>query len=278
LKTIKEIVEILSHAEEPESWMDDLAQDPRAGVKNALARWRRQNEKKKKVQQEHMMKIAFDASFAPFEGALVAGVDEAGRGPLAGPVVTAAVILPSQATNLIGLDDSKTISKVERERLAEEIREIALAYSVHVQSARLIDELNIYVATRVSMEQAVKGLSVRPNFVIADAMSLATDCPTESIIKGDAKSLAIAAASIIAKTTRDAIMEELHTDFPHYNFGRNAGYGTAEHVKALQEHGPCAHHRTSFEPIKSMIAERSNYEFLHRGTINRPINCSNYPK
>lgn len=236
--------------------MDDLARDSRAGVKNALARWHRQHEKRRIREEEHAAKMAFDRSFAPFVGALVAGVDEAGRGPLAGPVVTATVILPDCTPGLIGLDDSKTIPKAERERLLKEIQKVAISYSVHIQSARIIDELNIYAATKKSMEQAVKGLSVKPDVVIADAMRLATDCPTESIIKGDAKSLAIAAASILAKTTRDAIMDELHEEFPAYRFGKNAGYGTAEHLEALREHGPCEHHRISFEPIKSMMKER----------------------
>ncbi len=258
MKTIKDIVEMLRTVEEPESWMDELAQDPRAGVKNAVIRWQRQYDKNKSIKQEHMAKVAFDVSFAPFEGAMVAGVDEAGRGPLAGPVVTAAVILPEEVPELIGLDDSKKISKVERERLAEKIRSVAIAYSTHIQSARNIDKLNIYAATRDSMERAVKELAVRPDFVIVDAMALDIDCPTESVIKGDEKSLAVAAASIIAKTTRDAIMDNLHSDFPAYHFEKNAGYGTADHVKALQEYGPCEHHRTSFEPVKSMLAERSN--------------------
>lgn len=256
LTTIKDIVEKLRIAEEPEPWMEEFAQDSRAGVKNAFARWQRQYDKRKMVIQEHMAKIAFDESFAPFEGAMVAGVDEAGRGPLAGPVVTAAVILPQEVKALVGLDDSKSISRAERQRLAEIIRDVAIAYSIHIQSARRIDELNIYAATRNSMEQAVKELAVKPDFVIVDAMALEIDRPTESVIKGDAKSLAVAAASIIAKTTRDAIMDDLHIEYPVYQFGKNAGYGTAEHVEALQVHGPCEHHRTSFEPVKSMIAER----------------------
>jgi ribonuclease HII len=253
LNTIKEITERLAKVKEPEFWMQELAQDSRTGVQNALSRWKRQYDKQKTIEQDHTVKEAFDMSFAPFEGAMIAGVDEAGRGPLAGPVVTAAVILPRETPELVGLDDSKTISKVERDRLAEKIKSVAIAYSAHIQSARSIDEMNIYAATRDSMERAVKGLTINPDFVIADAMKLDTDCPAESVIKGDAKSLAVAAASIIAKTTRDAIMDNLHNDFPMYNFKKNAGYGTVEHVLALQTHGPCEHHRTTFEPVKSML-------------------------
>lgn len=255
LTTIKDIMEKLRVTEEPAPWMEELAQDSRTGVKNALARWQRNYQKKEIILQEHIAKKVFDESFAPFEGARVAGVDEAGRGPLAGPVVTAAVVLPREVPELVGLDDSKTISRGERQRLAELIRNVAISYSTHVQSAQSIDELNIYAATKDSMEQAVKSLAIRPDFVIVDAMALKIDCPTASVIKGDAKSLAVAAASIIAKTTRDAIMDQLHIDFPEYHFKKNAGYGTAEHVEALQIHGPCQHHRTTFEPVKSMIAK-----------------------
>ncbi|KXH79962.1 ribonuclease HII [Sporosarcina sp. HYO08] len=256
MKTIKEITEMLNRTIAPESWMDELAGDGRKGVQSALARWQRQYTKKLKVEQEHAEKKTFDASYAPFEGALVAGVDEAGRGPLAGPVVTAAVILPADTPTLVGLDDSKAVSKIERDRLAQEIRQAAIAYSVHVQPVEVIDQLSIYKATKDSMERAVTSLAIRPHMVLADAMNLQVSRPVESIIKGDAKSLAIAAASILAKTTRDAIMTEIHNDFPQYQFEKNAGYGTAEHLQALQEHGPCEHHRTSFEPIKSMRVKR----------------------
>ena len=256
MQTIKEIIEKLQMSVELEPWMDELADDSRKGVQNALLRWQRQYDKRLLVKKEHLSKIAFDRSFAPFRGAMIAGVDEAGRGPLAGPVVTAVVILPEEVPGLIGLDDSKAISKTNRELLAEKIRNVAIDYSVHVQSAVKIDEINIYAATRDSMECAVKNLSIQPHFVIVDAMAFTIDCPTASVIKGDEKSLAVAAASILAKTTRDAIMENLHKDYPAYNFSSNAGYGTAEHLEALEDYGPCKHHRRSFEPIKSMILGR----------------------
>ncbi|WP_342509429.1 ribonuclease HII [Sporosarcina sp. FSL K6-2383] len=254
LTTIKDIVDKLRVTEEPAPWMQDLAQDTRVGVKNALASWQRQYGKKEIILQEHIAKKVFDESFAPFKGAKVAGVDEAGRGPLAGPVVTAAVVLPSEVPELVGLDDSKAISKGERRRLATLIRKVAITYSTHIQSAKQIDTLNIYAATKDSMEQVVKQLAVKPDFVIVDAMALRIEYPTASVIKGDAKSLAVAAASILAKTTRDAIMDQLHIDFPEYHFAKNAGYGTAEHVEALRIHGPCEHHRATFEPVKSMLA------------------------
>lgn len=241
---------------EKEPWMDELAQDSRAGVQNALARWQRQYMKREQIKKAHLAKIAFDRSHAPFDNALVAGVDEAGRGPLAGPVVTAAVILPGEVPDLIGLDDSKAISKANREQFADKIRDVAIAYSIHVQPAEKIDAMNIFAATKESMETAVKSLAVQPDFVIADAMNLNISYETASVVKGDAKSLAVAAASILAKTTRDLLMDDLHKQFPVYKFSKNAGYGTAEHLEALAEFGPCIHHRKSFEPIKSMVAER----------------------
>lgn len=253
VKTVKEITQLLMDQEEPSAWMKKLEMDERAGVQKALDRWNVNYKKKLLKQQALQEKIAFDDNYKLFQGALVAGVDEAGRGPLAGPVVCAAVILPENPIELIGLDDSKKIAKRERERLAEVIKEIALSYAVHIQSAERIDEVNIYQATKESMERAVLQLDTSPTIVLADAMALQVPCQTESIIKGDAKSLAIAAASILAKTTRDALLDELNVEFPMYHFAKNAGYGTADHLEALQMYGPCKHHRKTFEPIKTML-------------------------
>jgi len=254
MRTVKEIERLLQTETKPTSWIESLREDSRVGVQKALARWERSYEKKEYIKAQHQKKIAFDSSFAPFQGAYVAGVDEAGRGPLAGPVVTAVVILPIETPELIGLDDSKMISKEKREELALIIKDLAIDYSVHIQSASKVDELNIYAATLDSMERAVNELSVRPDFVIVDAMKLNIESPTVSVIKADEQSLAVAAASILAKTTRDQLMDDIHQQYPQYNFQRNAGYGTPEHLDALRTHGPCAHHRKSFEPIKSIIA------------------------
>ena len=259
MKTIKEIAQALHETTEPEHWMKQLEMDERAGVQKELARWNRNYEKRKKLQTVHEAKIAFDDRYKPFQPALLAGVDEAGRGPLAGPVVCAAVILPRDVSMLIGLDDSKKLAKSERERLALVIKRIAVSYSVHIQSAERIDSINIYAATRESMELAVGNLSTKPDIVLADAMTLKVDCASESIIQGDAQSLAIAAASILAKTTRDYLMDELDKEFPMYHFRKNAGYGTPAHLEALNSHGPCVHHRKTFEPVKSIL-ERGDVE------------------
>lgn len=257
VKTIQSIKLLLKETNELEPWMAELSKDERKGVQQALISWNRAYDKRCASKASHIEKQQFDASYAPFEGAQVAGTDEAGRGPLAGPVVTAAVILPLEADELIGLDDSKQIPKKERERLAEIIKRIAVAWSVHVQSAKRIDDINIYAATRESMEQAISTLSIEPDQVLADAMPLTVKCPSASIVKGDAQSLAIAAASILAKTTRDQLMDELHEEYPMYRFDKHAGYGTPEHLDALKDYGPSIHHRKTFEPIKTMIARKA---------------------
>lgn len=256
MKTIKEISNLLQQTLIPEPWMKELEEDERAGVKTELQKWYRNYEKNLQLQQMLQEKISFDNSYKTFGEALVAGVDEAGRGPLAGPVVCAAVILPDEAPRLLGLNDSKKLSIQQRDRLASIIKEIAIGYSVHIQSAERIDEINIYAATRESMEKAVNTLTIRPDVVLVDAMKLQVDCRSESIIKGDAQSLAIAAASILAKTVRDQLMNRLHEDYPMYNFKKNVGYGTEEHVEALRLHGPCEHHRKTFEPVKSILEGR----------------------
>lgn len=250
--SISEIRAKLNAAEEYEEWIQELAEDPRKGVQTLLGAWQRKQLAKQKVVDELAVKLAFDASFRAASGQLVAGTDEAGRGPLAGPVVTAAVILPENCRTLIGLDDSKQLSKVKREAFADEVRRVAISYAVHIQSVEEIDRLNIYEATKQSMEASVAALSVRPDVILADAMQLRSATPCHSIIKGDAKSLAIAAASVLAKTERDQLMEAYDETYPGYDFTRHAGYGTAVHLAALELLGPSPIHRKTFEPIRSM--------------------------
>ncbi|MDE5547520.1 MAG: ribonuclease HII [Clostridia bacterium] len=178
----------------------------------------------------------------------VAGVDEVGRGPLAGPVVCAAVIMPTDESTLIeGIDDSKKLSPKKRETLAELIKQRAIAYRIEEVQASVIDEINILQATRLCMKRAVEGLSPAADFVITDGnMTLDISLPQKSIIKGDALSYSIGAASILAKVYRDALMCEYAKDFPAYGFERNAGYGTAQHIAAIREEGICKIHRKTF--------------------------------
>ncbi len=185
---------------------------------------------------------------------LVAGADEAGRGPLAGPVVAAAVILPRRCI-MRGLDDSKQVAEAERERLYEEITSRALALSVGQATAQEIDRLNILEATRLAMARAIQTLPIQPDFLLLDAVSLpGLSVPQRPIIKGDGLSVSIAAASIIAKVTRDRLMLEYHQRFPQYHFHVHKGYPTPEHVRLLAEHGPCAIHRRSFRPVLETVA------------------------
>ena len=248
--------EKLEHATGSETWFSELENDTRVGAQKLISSWKRKQQKLLLEKQAHDEKILFDRSFCANEHDLVAGVDEAGRGPLAGPVVTAAVILNTQAEELIGLNDSKQLSKVKRNELATIIKNNAISYFIHFQPVEKIDELNIYEATKQSMTKSVLHLHKRPSVVLVDAMKLPIDIDTHSIIKGDAQSLAIAAASILAKTARDEYMDQLHETFPLYLFNKHSGYGTKEHVEMIKQYGPTEHHRKTFEPIKSILKMR----------------------
>ena len=178
----------------------------------------------------------------------IAGVDEVGRGPLAGPVVCAAVVMPLKEIEIIqGVDDSKKHSPKKRELLAKLIRERALAYTVYEVNEKIIDEINILQATRLGMKNALESLKIVPDTVITDGnMTLDISFPQRSIVHGDALSYSIGAASIVAKVFRDALMEEYAKTYPAYGFERNKGYGTAEHIRAIKEHGICPIHRRTF--------------------------------
>ena len=185
---------------------------------------------------------------------LVAGVDEAGRGPLAGPVVAAAVILDELAP-VKGLADSKVLSPRRREMLFEQIRAHALCFSIASASVEEIDRLNILQATLLAMRRAVEGLRLLPHRVVVDGNRVPVlPMTVAAVVKGDAKVAAISAASILAKVQRDLWCADLHAQFPHYGFAAHKGYPTAEHLDALQRHGPCAAHRRSFAPVRA--AER----------------------
>jgi len=184
---------------------------------------------------------------------LVAGLDEAGRGPLAGPVVAAAVMLPRRCL-LAGLNDSKQLTEAERERLYDEIHRRAVGIGVGQASEREIDAMNILEATRLAMGRAIQALPSVPDYLLLDAIELPViHLPQRAIIKGDALSVSIAAASVVAKVTRDRLMGEYHRQYPQYNFQAHKGYGTAEHLRMLAAHGPCAIHRRSFRPVGDAV-------------------------
>ncbi len=185
---------------------------------------------------------------------LLAGVDEAGRGPLAGPVVAAAVILDDQRP-IRGLADAKTLTALQRERLHDQIMAQALCCSIAQASVEEIDTHNILQATMLAMRRAVEGLRLKPAKVLVDGNRLPQlDVLAEAIVKGDARVKAISAASILAKVHRDRLCEQLHQEFPHYGFAGHKGYGTPEHLEALLQHGACVHHRRSFSPVAAALA------------------------
>jgi ribonuclease HII len=184
---------------------------------------------------------------------LMAGVDEAGRGPLAGPVVAAAVIL-DDGKRIRGLADSKVLTPLQRERLYDQIREKALCCSVAQASVEEIDTLNIFHATMLAMKRAVEGLRLKPAKVLVDGNRLPQlDVLAEAVVGGDAKIKSISAASILAKVHRDRLCATLHEEFPHYGFASHKGYGTPEHLQALKVHGACRHHRRFFSPVAATM-------------------------
>lgn len=177
----------------------------------------------------------------------ICGVDEAGRGPLAGPVCAAAVILPEGAV-IEGLDDSKKLTEKKREKLYDIIKETAVAYSVAYGTLEEIESVNILEATYLAMNRAIEGLNVKPDFALIDGNRVprGIKIPCETIVKGDSKSMSVAAASVLAKVTRDRLMLEYDKKYPEYNFKKHKGYGTKEHTELIKQYGPCKIHRLSF--------------------------------
>lgn len=187
---------------------------------------------------------------------LIAGVDEVGRGPLVGPVVTAAVILPLNY-RLEGLTDSKKLTEKKRNKFYDIIMQDAISVSIGVKDNIVIDEVNIYEATKLAMIEAIDNLSVKPEHVLIDAMPLDIKIEHTSIIKGDAKSLSIAAASVIAKVTRDKMMYELDKKYPMYNYKKNKGYPTKEHIEAVNKYGVTEYYRKSYGPVKEVLEKKN---------------------
>ena len=189
--------------------------------------------------------LQFENEFLAQGKKLVAGIDEAGRGPLAGPVVVASVIMPMD--NIIdGINDSKKLTEKKRNELFEKIKQIAICYHIEVVDEKVIDEINILNATKLGMKNCIDKLETRPDVVLIDAVKIDSDVQTVSIIKGDAKSYSIAAASILAKVYRDNMMLQYDKDYPVYNFAKHKGYGTKIHIDAIKQYGICPIHRKTF--------------------------------
>jgi ribonuclease HII len=230
-----------------------LAADRRAGARALLAAVERTRTANRAEGQRLRRLLAFETPLWEAGVERIAGVDEAGVGPLAGPVVAAAVILP-RSLRPRGLDDSKRLDEAARDRLAAEVKAGALAWGVGIASHLEVDELNVYRAGLLAMRRAVEALDPAPHHLLVDARRVpGVPFPQQGIVKGDARCLSIAAASVIAKTTRDALMLEAEARFPGYGFARHKGYGAPEHLAALKALGPCELHRRSFAPVREAL-------------------------
>lgn len=248
--TVKAVKEILDDNEVDKDVLAELSEDSRNGVKKLLEQYYKKQTKHQELitrfhQKEFLEKPYWD------NGAVVAGVDEVGRGPLAGPVVTAAVILPSDNT-LYEVDDSKKLSSKKRAELYKQICDQAIDISIGVGSPHLIDTQNIYHATELTMADSINNLYLEPDHILVDAMTIPVDIPQTKLIKGDSKSLSIGAASIVAKVARDRLMTMYSHLYPEFGFERNDGYGTKEHLEALDAVGRTKIHRLSFAPVKNI--------------------------
>lgn len=255
MPTIKEVKERLAMIDELDHPLfEELILDGRAGVQAAISK--RKRELQKQVDEDLRLEkmLAYEKELYAQGIDLIAGVDEVGRGPLAGPVVAAAVILP-KACKIPGLNDSKKIPKSKHKEIYEAVLQNAISIGIGVKDNQVIDQVNIYEATKLAMMEAIGQLEPQPQHLLIDAMRLDLPIPQTSIIKGDANSLSIAAASIVAKVTRDQMMEEFDCEYPGYDFTQNAGYGTANHLAGLHKLGVTPIHRRSFEPVKSMCED-----------------------
>ena len=255
MATIKEIKKVLAKITDLESpFFKEFEKDSRSGVQKEIEKRKKaiQAEMDENLRLEAMLRYEKELYVQGIN--LIAGVDEVGRGPLAGPVVAAAVILP-QNCKIKGLNDSKKIPKKKHEDIFQAVKEKALAIGIGVMDNHVIDQVNIYEATKLAMKEAIAQLQLKPEHLLIDAMELDLPISQTSIVKGDANSLSIAAASIVAKVTRDKIMANYDQEFPGYDFSQNAGYGTAKHLEGIAKLGITPIHRTSFEPIKSLVTK-----------------------
>lgn len=254
--TVHDLKEMLQKEEGTAALLQRMRQDTRVSVQKLAQSYERKLEKQEAERERLMHMYAYETTYYNQGIYGIAGVDEAGRGPVAGPVMVAAVILPPY-WECPGLNDSKKVRPEKRDALYDKIMEEAVAVCCVAKSEADIDQLNIYYAAQQGMYEAVQGLQRPAEAVLADAMPLPElAVPHEAIIHGDAKSASIAAASIIAKVTRDRLMLEYDKQYPQYGFAVHKGYLTQRHIEAIRAYGPCPIHRRSFEPIKSMAEEK----------------------
>lgn len=250
-QSIATIKALLADTEVAPSVLAELALDERAGVQQQLLRYQKRQAKlaqqKAAFEERRQLELALWPQYP-----MIAGIDEVGRGPLAGPVVTAAVILPHDF-NLWQVNDSKQLSFKVKQTLYRAIMAQAVSVSIGIADSQRIDTENIYHATELAMGEAVAGLATSPDYLLVDAMTVPTTIPQEKLIKGDARSISIAAASIVAKVIRDQLMINYDQQYPGYDFANNMGYGTAKHLAGLAQLGVTPIHRRSFSPVQQAL-------------------------
>ncbi|GAX07918.1 ribonuclease HII [Secundilactobacillus silagincola] len=249
--SIRELKQLFDQiTDENDSLFTEYADDPRAGVQKLMATTQHRLAKLISEKRAFEQRFFYERQFRQQGHQLIAGIDEVGRGPLAGPVVSCAIILPDDF-DVIEVNDSKQLSDHQREELYPQILDQAIAVGIGTASAQQIDQLNIYQATRVAMLAAVNHLQPQPDQLLIDAMQIDSDISQLKLIHGDAKSVSIGAASIVAKVFRDHLMQSYDVLYPGYEFSHNAGYGTKAHLQGLADLGPSKIHRRTFAPVSN---------------------------
>lgn len=251
MKTIAEIKSLLSEAPISQKLLQELENDTRKGVQIALKSYKNNILKIQQLKLDFLERKKYEIPLWQ-QNKIVAGVDEVGRGPLAGPVVTAAVILPEDNT-LFEVNDSKQLSEKKRRQYFNDICHQAMDIAIGIGSPEMIDTENIYHATELTMRSAINNLNIKPDHILVDAMTIPVNIAQTKIIKGDANSVSIAAASIVAKEIRDDLMKMYDQMYPGYDFSNNAGYGTKKHLLGLDTLGVSPIHRKSFSPVKNKL-------------------------
>jgi ribonuclease HII len=251
--TIEEIRTLLNRSKLNQKLVNNLKTDSRKGVIKLIEKWEKQQAYIIDQQKLLHKMSTYERELYEQGYDLIAGIDEVGRGPLAGPVVAAAVILPKQF-NILGINDSKQLSDAKREYYFQQIQEHAISVGIGMCHAQQIDKVNIYQATKIAMREAITQLKQFPDYLLIDAMKLEMDIPFQAIVKGDQQSVSIAASSIVAKVTRDRYMKRLAEDYPSYGFQTHMGYGTKQHLEAISSLGIISEHRRSFSPIKEVAS------------------------
>lgn len=224
--------------------------EEKKSIVNLFKKYENKFKRNQKLVEEYQKRLTYEKDLLNKGYRFIAGVDEVGRGPLAGPVYAAAVILDLN-NPIYEIKDSKKLSDTKRKEISEKIKAHSISYSIAFATEKEIDELNILNATKLAMKRAIEGLSVKPDFILIDAVKLDLGIDSDSLIKGDDLSVSIGAASIIAKVERDEFMDKIALKYPFYSFEKNKGYGTKEHIEAIKKYGPCEIHRRSF--IKNIV-------------------------